>query len=478
MPMFAQSARRSPTRSQAPDAAGVAKRLKTDVAGALSVFRKEMAEFRQDFQEGALRFHRVLTAARTAEIHGSTQAAVPNLRKLAAVGRHAAGIAHDLNNMLTAILGYADVALAVLAPTDDIYQAISEIRKAGIWSQALTRQVLTFVRTDARVRQPMKVNSLLRDMERSLRLLIGCGIELRIVLDPDLGLVLADSAQIERVVLNLLLNARDAMAKGGRLTVVTENVDIKASDPRRRTEPKSGRYVMIAVSDTGVGMNSATQSHLFEPFSSTKDLDHGTGLGLWIVLEIVKESGGAISVTSSPGRGTRVEVYLPRSDGTAEVPAPGRGPCEARGGSETILVVEDEQAVRKLLRQTLESHGYTLLDAACGNEAARVCEKHSGPIDLAVVDDGLPDMKGSDLVRHLRLTRPDLRALRISGLPREDRDSDPGHPLDFSLGKPFTQDAISNKVREVLDMPQGREVPRAGSGPAGATGGRKRAGIR
>jgi len=398
---------------------------------------------------------RVRRALREAAERRERQALEEQLRqaqKVEAIGRLAGGVAHDFNNLLTVIRGYVDISLAELPPESPVRSDLEEARDAADRAADLTRQLLAFSRRQIIEPRISDLNAIVESSEKLLRRLIGEDIEIAIVLNPHLGRAKVDRAQIEQVIVNLAINARDAMPQGGRLTFETDNVDLDNAYARAHTAVQPGPHVMLAVSDTGQGMDRGTLSHLFEPFFTTKEFGKGTGLGLATVYGIVKQSGGNIWVYSEPGRGTTFKIYLPRVDEPAEPLAPKETDRATLRGSETILVVEDEDAVRTLTRRVLESKGYTVLDANQGLAAIELAEKHDGPIHLLVTDVIMPQMSGRALAQALSAVRPSMRVLYVSGYTNNaivhQGVLDPGTPF---LQKPFTPKALASKVRDILD---------------------------
>ncbi|MDZ7373393.1 MAG: PAS domain S-box protein [candidate division KSB1 bacterium] len=374
-------------------------------------------------------------------------------RRLEAVGRLAGGIAHDFNNVLTAISGYADLILLDLEANDPIRQDVEEIKKAASRAASLTRQLLAFGRKLVLQPRVLNLNELVENLTKMLRRLIGEDIELVVDLDPELGNIHADPAQIEQVVVNLVVNARDAMPHGGRLVIETSNVALDEEYARTHVDARPGNYVMLAVSDTGHGMDEATKAHIFEPFFSTKGKDHA-GLGLAQVYGIVKQSGGHIWVYSEPGHGTTFKIYLPRVDAPAEKPVQ---PEEAKAvleGTETVLLVEDDDTVRALTRSVLRRFGYTVLEAKSPGDALLISERHAGPIHVLVTDVVMPGMNGRELAERLRTQRPDLRVIYCSGYT-DNLVTVQGlleEGVDF-VPKPFHPEALLRKVRDALDQP-------------------------
>jgi PAS domain S-box-containing protein len=372
-------------------------------------------------------------------------------QKMEAVGKLAGGIAHDFNNLLTVIAGYSRLVRGQLGPEHPLAESVAEIERAGERAAALTRQLLAFSRKQVLQPRILDLNSVVAGMDALLRRLIGEHIELQMTLDPGLGQVRADPGQIEQVVLNLAVNARDAMAEGGRLTIETKNAGFDKAKARQHPGLEPGYYAMLAISDTGQGMDAETRNHLFEPFFTTKALGRGTGLGLSTIYGIVKQSGGHIWVHSEPGQGTTFRIYLPRIEAR---PEPGRSSRAVAGpalGTETILLVEDETAVRKLFRAALASRGYTVLEAADGEDAILVAEQYPGPIQLLVTDVMMPRMGGPELACRLASLRPETKTLYVSGYASSAPEACvPGAAF---LQKPFTPDALALAVGQLLDAP-------------------------
>ena len=378
--------------------------------------------------------------------------ALRQAQKMEAVGRLAGGVAHDMNNMMTVVTGYSDSLLRKLRPDDPSRPFLLEIRKAGERCTALTRQLLAFGRKQLFTLVVLDLNVIMADMAKMLYPLLGADIELTLALDPGLGRVKADPVQIEQVVLNLAVNARDAMPRGGKLTLATANADVGDAAARLRPGFRPGRYVVLTVTDTGCGMDPDTLAHVFEPFWTTKDIGKGTGLGLATVYGIVKQSDGYIFAESTPDAGTAFRIYLPRhEDALPPLPVPNLRP-EATGGAEVILVVEDEAAIRGLMRETLEQSGYAVLEASDGNEALDLCRRRTGPIHLLVTDLIMPRMGGAEVAARLTALRPGLKVLYLSGYTEDAlvRQGVLDGQTHF-LQKPFPLDTLTHKVREILD---------------------------
>ncbi|HXW14356.1 MAG TPA: PAS domain S-box protein [Terriglobia bacterium] len=372
--------------------------------------------------------------------------------KMEAIGRLAGGVAHDFNNLLTIINGYSELGLDGLNSDDPMRRYINEIMKAGDRAASLTRQLLAFSRQQVLAPQILDLNGVVANVGEMLHRLIGENINLEMVLDPTLGHVKADAGQIEQILMNLGVNARDAMPQGGKLLIETTNVGLDDAYASNHSAFAPGRYVMLAVSDTGIGMDAEIQAHIFEPFFTTKEKDKGTGLGLATVYGIVKQSGGYVWVYSEPGRGSTFKIYLPRvaeAGESAQFPeAPGR-PVAA---SETILLVEDEEAVRALAARILQRLGYKVLESTSPEDALEISERHTGPIHLLLTDVVLPSMSGRKVAEFLAPLRPGMKALYMSGYTDDAivRNGVLEATAAF-LQKPFTPATLARKVREVLD---------------------------
>ncbi len=373
-------------------------------------------------------------------------------QKMEAVGRLAGGVAHDFNNLLTVITSYSQLLLDEFAPGDPKRDDLEQISKAADGAAGLTRQLLAFSRQQVIQPRVVQVNDVVAGAEKLLKRLIGEDIQLVATLATDLGMVKCDPGQLEQIVMNLAVNSRDAMPDGGQLTIETANTVLDEAYLRGHPLARPGRYVMLAVTDTGVGMDTSTQAHIFEPFFTTKEQGKGTGLGLATVYGIVKQAGGFIWLYSEPSHGTSFKIYLPRLDDT-EGAGEARPPtAEMPRGTETVLIVEDEPNVRSVVRQMLERLGYTVLDAGDGRLALELATRYHGPIHLVMTDVVMPVLGGRQLAEQLATLRPETKVLYTSGYTDDavvrHGVLEAGIPF---LQKPFTPDGLARVVREVLD---------------------------
>jgi two-component system cell cycle sensor histidine kinase/response regulator CckA len=373
-------------------------------------------------------------------------------QKMEVIGRLAGGIAHDFNNLLTVINGYSTVLLATLPEHGKPWEMVHEISRAGERAAALTRQLLVYCRKQVVQPTILDLRELIGNVQRMLQRLIGEDVELVIVPGSGPCLVKADAAQLEQVLMNLAVNARDAMPKGGKLTIAADPLYLNSGYTAKYAEVRPVPYIQLSVSDTGVGMDPATRARIFEPFFTTKEPGKGTGLGLATVYSIVKQSGGHIEVFSEMGKGTRFTIYLPQVPGQDHAPQPAAVRPELPDGRETLLLVEDEDGVRSLARYILQRAGYTVLEAANGEEALRVAAHSPWPIDLLVTDVVMPRMGGCDLAGMLQPKHPGMRVLFMSGYTDDAivRQGILAQDMPF-LHKPFTMNALAHKIREVLD---------------------------
>lgn len=373
-------------------------------------------------------------------------------QKMEAVGRLAGGIAHDFNNLLTVIMGYSQVLLTELGPQHPLRGKIEETLKAGERAATLIRQLLTFSSKQSLDPKVLSLNTAVTSLENLLRRLIGEDIQLVSQLDQTNGRLRADQAQLEQILVNLVVNARDAMPKGGTLTIETAQVELTRSPVYHLTPLPPGPYVRLAVSDTGCGMDRKTQSHIFEPFFTTKEEGKGTGLGLSTVFGIVTQCGGAIDVTSRVGHGTRFDLYFPSIESDILTTAPTQPVGQPQRGTETILLVEDEPSVRTLVRDELRKLGYQVVEAKNGIEACLLATQQAGSLQLLLTDVVMPGMGGRELAQHLSVIKPDLRTLFISGY-MDDIGIMAGQEEGTSsfLQKPFTPEVLARAVRNLLD---------------------------
>jgi len=378
-------------------------------------------------------------------------------QKMDAIGALAGGVAHDFNNLLSVINGYSELALESLSGSDPVRTDVEQILDAGKRASALTAQLLAFGRKQILQPEILDLNEIISQMSSMLRRLIGEDIDLASVTTPDLGRIHADPAKIQQVVMNLAVNARDAMPQGGKLTIETANIHFSDDYVREHSPAKPGDYVLLAISDNGVGMSADTKAHLFEPFYTTKAKGKGTGLGLATVYGIVKQSNGFIWVYSEPGKGSTFKVYFPRAEGESTRAVTREDKGQDYSGTETILLVEDEAAVRSLASRVLRERGYIVIEAVDGTDAVRLAGEYSGDIHLVLTDVVMPGMSGSVLVSKLEVARPGIRSLFISGYT----DNAIVHHgiLDSGvafLEKPFSPNRLAGKVREVLQAPPKR----------------------
>ena len=400
---------------------------------------------------GAVNVSQDVTAAKAAEAtRARLEEQVHRAQKMEAVGRLAGGIAHDFNNLLTGILTYSELILQELRPADPIRADVEQIREAGQRAANLTRQLLAFSRRQLLQPRVLSLNAVVTELEPMLGRLAGPTVTLETELDPALGNVLVDQARLEQVLVNLVVNAREAMPEGGRIRISSANWRDEAAPGQRGVGARPQEYVSLWVRDTGVGMDAATQSRIFEPFFTTKQAGHGIGLGLSTAYGIVEQSGGNITVESAPHEGATFGIHFPRYEGAAETPEPERRP--AAGGKETLLLVEDEAPVRESVRRLLEWHGYTVIEARNGADALQIYDGNEQGIDLVLTDLMMPGMGGHELVERLRARHPELRVLFMSGYADKSMTSNGAPRTDTAyLEKPFTVELLMQRLREVLD---------------------------
>jgi two-component system cell cycle sensor histidine kinase/response regulator CckA len=372
-------------------------------------------------------------------------------QKMEAIGQLTGGIAHDFNNLLSVILGYSEALEEQLSENDSLQKKCRQIRKAGQSAASLTRQLLAFSRQQVLEPKVMDLNAVVLDTENMLRRLIGADIDLSTALDPSLGSIKADEGQIEQIIINLVVNARDAMPQGGRLTIETTNVDLGEDYARLHPPLQPGPYVVLSVSDTGIGMDAKTQARIFDPFFTTKELGRGTGLGLSTVYGVVRQSGGHIWVYSELEQGTTFKIYLPRLEESPRVEKPNGELAKGVRGTGTILLVEDNEALRELTSSLLTESGYTVLEAETPEKAIQIARQHAGPIHLLLTDVVMPGINGRVLVEKLTPIRPGLKVVYMSGYTgfthRGLLDSEA-----VLLQKPITREALLSKIHGVLSL--------------------------
>ena len=432
-------------------------RVAGEIEGVMEFFSSQVrepdAELLKMVADVGLKIGQFGERARAEDALRQAEAQLRQSQKMEAVGRLAGGVAHDFNNLLTVIRGYSELILSRLPSGDPSQREMEEVKKAADRAASLTGQLLAFSRRQFVAAKVVDLNEVVTNMDGMLRRLLGEDIiELCTDLEQQLGSIRTDPGQVEQVIMNLAVNARDAMPTGGRLTIETRNVTI-GNGPRRETMMlEEGSYVLLALRDTGHGMSEETQSHLFEPFFTTKEKGKGTGLGLSTVYGIVKQSGGTIGIESKPGRGTICKIFFPKVDEAAQGPDVKDGAEAQAHGRETILLVEDEPAVREFVHEALRLNGYNVLMARHGIEALLTGAKHMGPIHLLLTDVVMPQMSGPEVAEKLTVLRPEIKVMYMSGYP--------DHPV-FSQGrvgrgtaflqKPFAPNVLTQKVREVLD---------------------------
>jgi len=394
--------------------------------------------------------HAVMGVARDITDQKRLEKQFVQAQKMEAIGQLTGGIAHDFNNLLTAILGYSELVLGRLGNDPALAADVEEIKKAGERASRLTRQLLTFSRKQAVIPQVLDLNDIVADLHKMLARVINEDIRLDIVAASQVGRIKVDPSQIEQLIVNLVVNARDAMPQGGTLRISTATVELDTEFARQHQGAAPGRYVCLTVQDTGSGMTADVLAHVFEPFFTTKPVGKGTGLGLATVYGIVKQNDGYITIDSAPGQGTTVTAYLPIVDDTVQAPVTTSMRPNALSGTETILLVEDEGGLRRLMQRTLEQYGYAVLNAADVTEAVSIAEGRNGPIDLLLTDVVMPGLSGPDLAQRIVRLRPTIKLLYVSGFANLVSGGTVSRNAAL-LSKPFTPHALVTKVRECLD---------------------------
>jgi PAS domain S-box-containing protein len=375
-------------------------------------------------------------------------------QKMEAIGRLAGGVAHDFNNLLMVIKGHTELLLDLLPDGDNVTRKIEQIDRSADRATALTRQLLAFSRMQMLQPRAVNLNSIVEEMSKLLQRMIGEDIELIVRPSADLGTIRADASQMEQVIMNLAVNARDAMPDGGKLIIETQNIELDSYYREAHPIVQPGRYVLLSVSDTGVGMDAETQAHIFEPFFTTKELGKGTGLGLATVYGVVKQSGGFVWLYSELGKGTTFKIYLPRVDEPAAEAVSVHAPGQFSRGTETVLLTEDEQDVREVAREFLESAGYKVLQAPGGQGALEVASVYDGVIDLLITDMVMPGMSGRELASQMRAARQGIRVIYMSGYSEHSAgEAAKGESSAVVLTKPFSRSALLRTVREILHKP-------------------------
>lgn len=450
-----------PPRAGMHGAFGFPIRISGEIYGVIEFLSRQVREPDEELLsmigDVALRIGQFGERARAEEALRETEAQLRQAQKMEAVGRLAGGVAHDFNNLLTVIRGYTELMLSRLPTGDPSRREMDEVKKAADRAAGLTSQLLAFSRRQFVATKVVDLNTIIMNMDGMLRRLLGEDVvDLSLDLDQKLASIKADPGQIEQVIMNLAVNARDAMPTGGQLAIETRNIVITNNTRRKNMMIEPGSYVLLAIRDTGQGMDEETQSHLFEPFFTTKEKGKGTGLGLSTVYGIVKQSGGTIGIESRLGQGTVCKIFFPKVDEAVQ-PAPSVNGNVARAvGRETILLVEDDPSVRGLVQEALRLSGYEVLVARHGIEALVTGAKHLGPIHLLLTDVAMPQMSGPEVAEKLTGVRPDIKVLYMSGYPDHPVFEQGGGKRDTAfLHKPFTPTVLTQKVREVLD---GRKV--------------------
>jgi len=411
--------------------------------------------FNDDFL--SLRLNIAEQRARCRQEHRTLEERLRQSQKMEAIGRFAGGIAHDFNNLLTVIMGRTDLLLRMPVPQDRLQPNLQEISKTATRAAQLTRQLLAFSRQQVLQPEVLNLNAIVSDIDSMLQRLIGEDVSILKIFDHSLGRIKADASQIQQVIMNLALNARDAMPNGGVLTIETENVELTKSENFPDGEMPPGQYILLMVTDTGVGMDSATQSRIFEPFFTTKDPGKGTGLGLSTVYGIVKQSGGHITVITQPNKGASFRLYFPRIDPVPQTLQRERTqpPMNDGNGIETVLLVEEEPPILNLMSEVLAEQGYQVLKAHSPAEAVRLCKQHPSPINVVFTDVNSPDGHGMALIERIRGIRPAIKALLTSGYTGDALLEQRVHDREIMfLQKPFTPDQLLKNIQTLLGAPR------------------------
>lgn len=444
-------------KTEVRSAFGFPIRIGGDIEGVIEFFSHQVRESDDELismiADVGLKIGQFGERTRAEEALRQAEAQLRQAQKMEAVGRLAGGVAHDFNNLLTVIRGYSELILGRLAPGDPARREMDEVKKAADRAAGLTSQLLAFSRRQFVAAKVLDLNALVMNMDGMLRRLLGEDVvELSADLDQKLWAIKADPGQIEQVIMNLAVNARDAMPTGGKLTIQTKNVTIGKGSRRHTVMLEPGPYVLLEVRDTGHGMSEETQTHLFEPFFTTKEKGKGTGLGLSTVYGIVKQSGGTIAIESKMGQGTVCKIFFPKVNEAVQTAPAAGGSISRATGRETILVVEDDPSVRGLVQETLRLSGYEVLVARHGIEALLTGAKHLGPIHLLLTDVAMPQMSGPEVAEKLTVVRPELKVLYMSGYPDHPVFDQGGVKRETAfLHKPFTPNVLTQKVRDVLD---------------------------
>ena len=430
------------------------RRLQSELQAANQVLEQRVEERTAELMKTIVILEEQITERRQAEkARSELEQKLHESQKMEALGQLAGGVAHDFNNLLTIIIGYTGLLLKHrLADDDPTRKEVAEIQRAGVQAANLTNQLLAFSRRQMLQPKVIDLNQVITEVETMLRRLIGENIHFMTILEPDLGRVRVDMGQMEQVIINLVINARDAMPRGGTLTITSANATVDEAEIEQHLQAKPGDFVRLTVSDTGIGMDAATQARIFEPFFTTKAKGEGTGLGLATVHGIISQSDGYLTVDSAPNQGATFNLYLPRVE--AEVDRQHSHPdvVGSLNGTETILLVEDEKPVRQIAHQILQWQGYTILEADHGDEALLICEQYHGPIHLLITDVIMPQLSGPELAERLTLLRPECKVIYMSGYAGE-AIAHYGVLTDGAtfLQKPFSQEGLTKVVRKVLD---------------------------